>query len=128
METPVEWITYTNQPDGGTMLHSLAKHMLELLLVAGILHTAPAAAQNSGQEASNFSLLSVAGEDVTLAQFKGQYVVLEWMNFRCRAVDALYKNHTLPTMQADLKEQEVVWLSIVSEAQGKQGQVSIDKM
>ncbi len=110
------------------MLHSLAKHMLELLLVAGVLHTAPVAAQDASPQASNFSLLSAAGEDVTLAQYQGSYVVLEWMNFRCRTVDALYKDHTLPAMQADLKEQDIVWLSIVSEAQGKQGQVATDKM
>lgn len=102
--------------------------MLELLLVAGVLHTPPALAQDAGEQASNFSLLSVAGPDVSLAQFKGKYVVLEWMNFRCRTVDALYKNRVLPAMQADMKAKDVVWLSIVSEAQGKQGQVAIEKM
>lgn len=110
------------------MLHSFARHMLELLLIAGVLQTTPAMAQDAGQQASNFSLLSVAGEDVTLEQFKGQYVVLEWMNFRCRAVDALYKSRVMPAMQADLREKDVVWLSIVSEAQGKQGQVATEKM
>ncbi|MEM8488871.1 MAG: redoxin family protein [Bacteroidota bacterium] len=110
------------------MLHSFARHMLELLLVAGVLHTAPVVAQDAGQQASNFSLLSVSGVDVTLDQFKGKYVVLEWMNFRCRTVDALYKNRVLPTMQAELKAQDIVWLSIVSEAQGKQGQVATEKM
>ena len=113
---------------GGTMLHSLARHMLELLLIAGILQSSPATAQDAGPQASNFSLLSVTGEDVTLEQFRGQYVVLEWMNFRCRTVDALYKSRVLPALQADLRANDVIWLSIVSEAQGKQGQVATEKM
>ena len=107
--------------------HSLAKHLLEIILIAGLIDVAAAQAPNL-EKAPVFSLESVTGETHSLEQYRGSYVVLEWMNFRCRTVDLLYKNRVLPTMQAAFKEKGVVWLSIVSEASGKQGQVSPDKM
>lgn len=109
------------------LYHSLAKHLLEIILIAGLIEVAPVHAQDL-EKAPMFSLQSASGETHTLEQYKGQYVVLEWMNFRCRTVDLLYKNGVLPTMQRAFKEKNVVWLSIVSEASGKQGQVSPDKM
>ncbi len=109
------------------MYHSLAKHLLEIILIAGLIEVAPVKAQDL-EKAPAFSLQSVSGETHTLEQYKGKYVVLEWMNFRCRTVDLLYKNRVLPTMQQAFKEKDVVWLSIVSEALGKQGQVAPDKM
>lgn len=109
------------------LYHSLAKHLLEIILIAGLIEVAPVKAQDL-EKAPVFSLQSVTGETHNLEQYQGKYVVLEWMNFRCRTVDLLYKNRVLPTMQNAFKEKDVVWLSIVSEAQGKQGQVSPDKM
>lgn len=108
-------------------LHSLAKHLFELILIAGILQ-APAYAQDGVEEAPVFSLESVTGETHSLDQYQGKYVVLEWMNFRCRTVDDFYKSRVLPGIQQDLVEDDVIWLSIVSEAAGKQGQVAPEKM
>ena len=108
--------------------HSIARHIVELLLVAGLLQAPEAFSQDKGEPAPGFSLEAVTGETYTLDQFRGRYVVLEWMNFRCRTVDDLYKNKALPAMQKSFREQGVTWLSIVSEATGKQGQVAPDKM
>ncbi len=108
--------------------HSMARHLLELILMTGLLQSSNALSQGSSELAPAFSLQSVSGETHELAQYRGSYVVLEWMNFRCRIVDGLYKSGTLPALQAELKEKEVIWLSIVSDAQGKQGQVSPEKM
>ena len=108
--------------------HSISRHIVELLLVAGLLQSPEAYAQDKGDPAPAFSMQSLAGETYTLEQFRGSYVVLEWMNFRCRTVDVLYKNKSLPNMQNLFKEKGVVWLSIVSEALGKQGQVAPGKM
>lgn len=113
------------------MYQAIARHLLEFLILAGSLgfiEIGPVYGQVAGEQAPAFSLESVSGETYSLDQFRGEYVVLEWMNFRCRTVDELYKNQTLPAMQASLREEGVVWLSIVSEASGKQGQVSPEKM
>ncbi len=113
------------------LYQAMARHLVELMILAGslgIIDVSPAIGQPAGEQAPVFSLESVYGETYSLDQFRGKYVVLEWMNFRCRTVDGLYKSHTLPAMQEALREQGVAWLSIVSEASGKQGQVSIEKM
>ena len=111
--------------------HSLARHIVELTIFLGsigIYDARPAVGQDVGEPAPAFSLYSILDETHTLEQYQGNYVVLEWMNFRCRIVDQLYKEKTLPTMQSEFREQGVVWLSIVSDAEGKQGQVGSEKM
>ena len=113
------------------MYQAIARHLVEFLFLAGsmgFLNIEAAHGQPAGEEAPAFTLTSVSGESYSLDQFRGSYVVLEWMNFRCRTVDQRYKNGSFPRMQQSLREKDVVWLSIVSEAQGKQGQVSTEKM
>ena len=111
--------------------HSLSKHLLELILLlsaAGAFDPSVATGQDIGEPAYAFSLPSASGDTITLEQFRGKYVVLEWMNFRCRTVDRLYKNNALPAMQSSMKDKDVVWLSIISEAEGKRGQVPLDRL
>lgn len=113
------------------LYQAMARHLVELLIVAGslgVFNVSPVNGQPAGEEAPAFSLESVYGETYTLDQFRGKYVVLEWMNFRCRTVDGLYKSRAMPALQKEMREQDIVWLSIVSEASGKQGQVSTEKM
>ena len=113
------------------LYQALARHLVELLIIAGsigFIEVPSAIAQPSGEEAPAFTLESVYGKSYSLDQFRGNYVILEWMNFRCRIVDALYKGRKMPALQEEMAAQDVIWLSIVSEAEGKQGQVSAEKM
>jgi peroxiredoxin len=74
-----------------------------------------------GKLAPDFSLPDVAGNTVSLSQFKGKTVVLEWFNPKCPFVK---RNHELgPLKDMAVREQKegIVWLSINSGAKGKQG-------
>lgn len=110
---------------------AMTKHIFEILTVlatAGLLGVSAVSGQEANDLAPAFSLQSIDEETHSLEQYQGKYVVLEWMNFRCRTVDQKYKDRSLPDLQLEMKDKGIVWLSIVSEAQGKQGQVSLAKM
>ena len=86
------------------------------------LATVPAAAQQvTGKPAGNFRLTDADGKSVTLDQFKGRPVVLEWNNPGCPFVQKHYDSGNMQATQAKAKAAGAVWLTINSGAPGKQG-------
>ena len=86
---------------------------------------APAsAAPVVGKPAPNFKLADVNGKPVTLSQFRGKTVVLEWNNPECPFVKKHYGSGNMQKAQAAAKKDGVVWLTINSGAPGKQGHMS----
>ena len=84
---------------------------------------APAAALavKVGEPAPAFTATDSNGKSVSLAQFKGKYVVLEWHNQGCPFVVKHYGSGNLPKLQKEWTAKQVVWLAIISSAPGKQG-------
>lgn len=80
-----------------------------------------------GKTAPTFSLPSTANKTVTLDEFKGKYVVLEWTNHGCPVVVNHYRSGNMQKQQAMAKDMDVVWLSIVSSKTGAQGAVTPDE-
>lgn len=74
-----------------------------------------------GKTAPNFTLADATGEEVTLSDYEGKFVVLEWVNFDCPFVKKHYSVGNMQGLQAAYGEKEVIWLSICSSAPGKQG-------
>ncbi|MEL6339366.1 MAG: redoxin family protein [Myxococcota bacterium] len=76
-----------------------------------------------GAEAPDFTLQGLGGQSVTLSEFKGKTVVLEWFNPDCPFVKYSHGEGPLKTMAADTtaKDPDLVWLAINSGAPGKQG-------
>lgn len=74
-----------------------------------------------GKPAPGFTLVDAAGKKQALADYKGKWVVLEWVNFDCPFVRKHYDSKNMQTLQGKYAGQEVVWLSICSSAPGKQG-------
>ena len=111
--------------------YSLARHIIEILLLAqsaGAFSPVAAGAQDVGESAPAFVLPATTGEEIALETYRGQYVVLEWMNFRCRSVDRLYKSRHMPALQDAFRNEGGVWLSIISEAEGRQGQTEVSRI
>lgn len=73
------------------------------------------------QPAADFAAKNVKGEPVSLADFKGKVVVLEWVNFGCPFVQKHYAGGNIPSLQESYTAKDVVWLTINSAAEGKQG-------
>lgn len=94
----------------------------------GALTIATASAIEPGDEAPAFTLKSTKGEDVSLADHKGKLVVLEWINYDCPFVKRHYKSGNMPGLQEKYTSKDVVWLSINSSAEGKQGYLAAAKL
>ncbi|MEW5850407.1 MAG: thioredoxin family protein [Myxococcota bacterium] len=94
-----------------------------LLLVVGVAGAgpAPAAKAEVGQPAPDFTLTDLQGKSVTLSQFKGKRVVLEWFNPECPFVVYAHTKGPLKELGKKYTAQGVVWLAINSGAPGKQG-------
>lgn len=81
------------------------------------LHAAPAI----GSDAPDFSLPGADGKTHTLAEHKGKYIVLEWTNPQCPFVKKHYGSGNMQKLQAEYTAKGVIWLSIDSSAEGKEG-------
>jgi peroxiredoxin len=94
-------------------------------LAAATLATAPALAEPQiGKAAPNFKLKDASGRIVTLSDYRGKTVVLEWNNPECPFVKKHYDSGNMQKTQAAAAKDGVVWLTINSSAPGKQGHVS----
>ena len=68
-----------------------------------------------GNRAKEFTLKSFDGKTVSLSDYKGKIVVLEWFNFECPFVQYHYNQaNTMTNLAARYKDKNVVWLAINS--------------
>ncbi|MDX2226980.1 MAG: thioredoxin family protein [Verrucomicrobiae bacterium] len=67
-----------------------------------------------GKPAPAFSLRDTAGKTHALSDFKGKFVVLEWINHGCPFVVGQYESGKMQKLQKDMADKGVVWLSINS--------------
>lgn len=74
-----------------------------------------------GQPAPAFTATDSNGKKVSLADFKGKTVVLEWTNDGCPYVRKHYNANAMQDLQRKWTGQDVVWLSIISSPPGEQG-------
>ena len=90
--------------------------MLKTLLVSSLLAAGGAAfaAASVGQPAPAFSAVDTAGKTVSLADFKGRHVVLEWVNPGCPFVQKHYSGGNMQGTQKEATAKGVVWLTINS--------------
>ena len=80
-----------------------------------------------GETAPNFSLINQDNKKISLEEFRGKKVVLEWTNHECPFVKRHYETGNMQKLQKELVEDNVIWLSIVSSAKGKQGYIDQDQ-
>ena len=100
----------------------LAQYLLLGIVTAFSL--AAHAGVSVGQPAPDFTGVDSNGNQLTLSQYKGKTVVLEWTNHDCPYVKKHYNSGNMQTLQKQATADGVVWLSIISSMPGKQGHVS----
>ena len=103
-------------------MKTIAKSALVLLSIIGTALAAP----QTGQPAPDFTLTDSNGKSHKLSDFKGKFVVLEWLNHGCPFVIKHYGSGNMQKLQKEYTGKDVVWLSIASSAPGKQGHMSPD--
>jgi peroxiredoxin len=74
------------------------------------------AAASVGQPAPAFTAVDTAGKTVSLADFKGRTVVLEWVNPGCPFVQKHYNSANMQATQKAATAKGVVWLAVNSTA------------
>ncbi len=89
------------------------KKLLVAALVSLLASTA-GAVPTVGQPAPGFSALDTNGKAVSLADFKGKHVVLEWVNPGCPYVVKHYGSSNMQGTQKEATAKGVVWLAINS--------------
>ena len=77
--------------------------------------TETADTEAAGQMAPDFTLVNAQGEQVSLSDYRGQVVVLEWTNEDCPYVRKHYTG-AMQELQQDAVGDGVVWLTIISSA------------
>ena len=98
-------------------------HQRILLAAAACLTLGVSAAPQIGVNAPDFSLVDSKGVNYSLKDLAGKTVVLEWTNHDCPFVKKHYEGN-MQALQQRFTAEDVVWLSVISSAPGKQGHVS----
>lgn len=66
-----------------------------------------------GADAADFTLANQDGEDVSLSDYDGKVVVLEWVNWQCPYVQAHYRLGSMTTLVEEFGD-DIVWIGINS--------------
>ncbi len=82
------------------------------------------AAVEVGKPAPVFSAIDTKGTEHKLSDFKGKIVVLEWNNPECPYVVKHYGSKNMQKLQTKYTAEDVIWLTINSGAEGKQGHLT----
>ncbi|MBD3850740.1 MAG: thioredoxin family protein [Acidobacteria bacterium] len=94
------------------------KHIMRTLIIGLVAAIAtPAMAGDGvsvGDTAPAFTLADSAGNQVSLSDFEGKIVVLEWLNPDCPFVQRHYKAGTMKNLAAQYAGEGLVWLTINS--------------
>jgi len=93
------------------------------IMIAGAAHAGP----EVGKPAPEFTGITSEGKTVSLADYAGKPVVLEWTNHLCPYVRKHYESGNMQKQQRQLTEEGAVWISIISSAPGKQGHVTAEE-
>lgn len=100
----------------------MKKMKLLAIAAAALFAGSLAAAPQVGQPAPAFTVKDSTGQVHSLADFAGKNVVLEWTNHDCPFVVKHYQGN-MQQLQQEMTSADVVWLSVISSAPGKQGHV-----
>ena len=84
----------------------------------------PAQAAEVGKPAPDFTGTDTHGNTHKLSDYKGKLVVLEWTNPGCPFVKKHYESNNMQGLQEKYTAKDVVWLSVNSSADGKQGNMT----
>lgn len=94
------------------------------VITTGALILSTASAAPPGDAAPAFKEVNTAGKEISLSDFKGKTVILEWTNHGCPFVQKHYNSLNMQNTQAAATADGVIWLSVISSRPGSQGNVT----
>jgi len=102
-------------------MFKLVKILFIVFIAAVAFPVVSSADVELGGSAPDFTLIDSNGAQRSLAEFTGQYIVLEWFNPQCPFVRKHYDTENMQNLQGTYTAMDVAWLSIDSSAEGNQG-------
>lgn len=93
-------------------------------ITAGALLVSSANAAPPGDAAPAFKEMNTVGKEISLSDFKGKTVIIEWTNNGCPFVQKHYNSQNMQMTQAAATSDGVIWLSVISSKPGSQGNVT----
>jgi peroxiredoxin len=88
---------------------------VSLVILCGCENKESNAASETDETAPEFALANYDGQTISLSDYKGKIMVLEWFNYECPFVKYHYEDAKTMTRLADkYKDKNVVWLAINS--------------
>jgi len=100
---------------------SLKRLSIAICVVFSVAAASAYGAVKIGQQAPDFGLEAHDGNTYRLGDYKGKYVVLEWLNNECPFVEKHYGGNNMQKLQKAYTKKDVVWFSVISSAKGNQG-------
>ncbi|UCF81236.1 MAG: thioredoxin family protein [Acidobacteriota bacterium] len=94
------------------------------LLAMALVPTLALAKAVPGKDAPAFEAKAASGGTQKLSDYKGKWLVLEWFNMDCPFVQKHYKSGNMEKIRKTYAEKGVMWLTVCSSAEGKQGYVA----
>jgi len=110
------------------VLSSLVAAIVLVSLAAAPELGAQEAQAQIGEHAPAFTLPDTYGDEHSLPDYEGEWVVLEWLNYDCPFVRKHYDSGNMPSLQETYGSKGVIWFAVVSSAPGKQGYFAPDEM
>lgn len=106
------------------LFHPLSYFVLAFAIVTVLAGATRADGLEPGKAAPDFTATDINGAEVTLSKLKGKIVVLEWNNPECPFVKKHYGAGNMQKTQKYAADKGVVWISVNSGADGKQGHLT----
>ena len=115
---------HAHREGGAAGITAVAVIVALVLGMIGIFVSAAGAALEIGQPAPDFTAVDAKGNTIRLSEYRGKTVVLEWTNADCPYTRKHYSSGKMQSVQALARQNDIVWLSVISSAPGKQGYVN----
>lgn len=108
------------------MKKSLSFYLGAFVVLSGLFVNSAQAQQAAelGKPAPDFKLSDMNGKEISLSQFNGKPIVLEWLNYGCPFVKKHYGASNMQKLQSTYVQKGVTWISISSSGPGREGYMS----
>jgi hypothetical protein len=93
-------------------------------VVASLLFACSVYAQKVGDPAPDFQATDSNGQQHSLSEYRGKFVVLEWHNNGCPYTRKHYESGNMERLQKEWTGRGVIWFTVISSAPGQQGYVT----
>src|SRR5215831_13550526 len=113
---------------------TLVLRLVSAVAIVGVMSTgaaylicpaqSAAARAQPGAPAPAFTASDIAGKTISIGDYRGKTVILEWTNNGCPFVGKHYNSGNMQALQQKYTAAGVVWLTIASSSPGEQGYVT----